>query len=111
VSSNSPRPKSSFKYDLPNQAYEAARRQINNALRSNQASLDLSNLGLTDLPPEIGELRSLRELNISKNQLVNLPTEIGQLTALQQFNASVHQLRDSKERASYYWKAVHLDQR
>ena len=43
---------------------------------------DLSNRELTALPPEIGQLASLRELALGANQLTALPPEIGQLTSL-----------------------------
>lgn len=55
----------------------ACRQQGNQGIQ-----LDLSNLGLTTLPPEIGQLTSLTELNLYGNQLTTLPPEIGQLTAL-----------------------------
>ena len=35
------------------------------------------------MPAEIGQLTSLRELNLGGNQLTTVPAEIGQLTALQ----------------------------
>jgi Leucine-rich repeat (LRR) protein len=44
--------------------------------------LNLSQKKLTQLPPEIGLLTSLRTLNLSANQLTHLPLEIGQLTSL-----------------------------
>ncbi|MEX1027051.1 MAG: hypothetical protein WD049_03450 [Candidatus Paceibacterota bacterium] len=43
-------------------------------------ALDLSTLGLATLPPEIGQLKTLRKLDLSHNQLSTLPPEIGQLT-------------------------------
>ena len=45
---------------------------------------DLSDRGLTALPPEIGQLASLQTLVLNGNQLTALPPEIGQLTSLQQ---------------------------
>ena len=45
-------------------------------------SLDLSRRELTELPPEIGNLTNLTELNLSSNQLATLPPEIWQLTKL-----------------------------
>ncbi len=45
------------------------------------------NLGLQKLPPEIGKLNALKELNLYINQLANsLPPEIGQLTDLDELN-------------------------
>ena len=54
--------------------------------------LDLSNNQLTNLPPEIGRLTALTELHLSNNQLTSLPPEIGQLTALTELNISNNQL-------------------
>jgi hypothetical protein len=72
-----------FKFSSPEAAFKAARRRIvNNALRREQRSLDLSHFGLVDLSPEIGQLKSLRTLNISNNQIVSLPAEIGGLSAI-----------------------------
>jgi leucine-rich repeat protein SHOC2 len=45
--------------------------------------LDLYGNKLTSLPAEIGQLTSLRKLNLSGNQLTSLPAEIGQLTLLE----------------------------
>ena len=59
-----------------------ALRRIEEAISSDATSLDLSGLGLTALPPEIGQLANLAELNVSYNQLTTLPPEIGQLTDL-----------------------------
>src|SRR4051794_11510038 len=44
--------------------------------------LDLSGLGLKQMPPEIGQLTALMRLRLDSNQLTTLPPEIGQLTAL-----------------------------
>ena len=45
-------------------------------------SLDLSGMGLTALPSEIGELGNLESLSLDYNQLQALPPEIGQLSNL-----------------------------
>jgi Tol biopolymer transport system component len=50
--------------------------------------LDLSNTQLSQLPPEIGQLTQLQELSLSSNQLSQLPPEIGQLTNLQWLDLS-----------------------
>jgi hypothetical protein len=54
--------------------------------------LNLSNLSLTALPPEVGGLTTLATLNLSGNQLTSLPAEIGQLTALTGLELSGNQL-------------------
>ncbi len=48
--------------------------------------LDLSNQQITFLPPEIGQLTSLRRLDLSGDRLTELPAEIGQLVNLRQLN-------------------------
>lgn len=44
--------------------------------------MDLSVIGLTDLPASIGQLGQLQQLNISNNELTALPEAIGQLSKL-----------------------------
>ncbi len=69
-------------------------RRINVCLRqgSRGTSLDLSRLKLTALPPEIGQLDSLRELSLQGNEFATLPPEIGQLTALTTLDLFSNQL-------------------
>ena len=64
------------------QAYNKAFEKIETCRRNGNTVLDLRDLGLTLLPPQIGRLKSLRVLVLSGNQLSTLPQEIGQLTAL-----------------------------
>jgi internalin A len=45
---------------------------------------DLSDRGMTALPPEIGQLTSLQILKLNRNRLTALPPEIGQLINLKQ---------------------------
>ena len=74
---------------------------IEQATKEEWTELDLSDKGLTELPPEIGRLTHLTQLNISssgdagdkaKNQLTELPPEIGQLTNLTELDLSNNQL-------------------
>src|SRR5258708_28667346 len=44
--------------------------------------LDLSGLGLNDIPPEIKRLTAITSLHLERNKLGILPPEIGQLAAL-----------------------------
>jgi internalin A len=48
-------------------------------LESKPSSLDLSSLGLAQLPPSIGQLESLTTLNLDNNQLTTLPSPIAKL--------------------------------
>jgi len=87
---------------------ERAVERIEKLLRSDESSLDLSGLRLSEFPPidvlkgrikdlslknnklttlprEIGDFNSLVGLDISENELTVLPQEIGKLTRLCQF--------------------------
>ncbi|WP_395742757.1 COR domain-containing protein [Prosthecobacter sp.] len=65
------------------EAYQEALERIDRCKRRwGGLFLDLSDLGLTLLPPEIGQLTSLTQLNLSDNRLSALPHEIGLLTEL-----------------------------
>ncbi|MEO7932589.1 MAG: COR domain-containing protein [Chthoniobacterales bacterium] len=61
---------------------DIARQRIAEARASGDTTLDLSGLGLTTLPAEIGQLTALTELNLYRNKLTTLPAEIGKLSAL-----------------------------
>ena len=77
-------------------AYEEALIRINGCRRHQGKRgkiLDLSNLGLTQVPPEIGRLYWLLTLCLNNNQLTSLPPEIGQLTALRELTLQNNQLR------------------
>ena len=57
---------------MEDDAYRLARRRIvNNALRRGQRSLDLSDKGLSELPPEIGLLPELQRLSLVETKLTD----------------------------------------
>ncbi|MCI0697266.1 ADP-ribosylation factor-like protein [candidate division KSB1 bacterium] len=65
---------------------------IEQARRENWEGLDLRSKGITELPPEIGQLKKLKRLDLGNewntpdeldNKLTQLPEEIGQLNSLQ----------------------------
>ena len=64
----------------------------NDAVREAVTTLDLSEQGLTELPPEIGQLTNLTVLRLSGNQLTALPPEICQLTNLTRLELWSNQL-------------------
>lgn len=66
--------------------------KIRQALETRATSLDLNDLGLEVLPPEISRLSQLRALDLSSNQLLSLPPEISQLTRLQILDLRSNQL-------------------
>lgn len=51
-------------------------------------TLDLSQLGLHFLPPELLTLRNLQTLDLGGNNLISLPPEIGELESLRELNLS-----------------------
>ena len=75
-------------------AYTVALERIEQCRREGKEgrTLDLLGLGLTTLPPEVGQLQALRHLSLSDNQLTDLPPELGQLQALAWLNLSDNQL-------------------
>ncbi|MFM9961971.1 MAG: COR domain-containing protein, partial [Planctomycetaceae bacterium] len=73
-------------------AYAKALERISAARNTRSKTLSLASLGLRTLPPEIGQLTALTELNLRFNQLSALPPEIGQLTALTKINLHSNQL-------------------
>jgi small GTP-binding protein len=58
-------------------------RIIAQAAEEGWTALDLSNQGLTELPPEIGKLTNLRTLHLRYNHLSTLPMEIQKLQHLE----------------------------
>jgi Leucine-rich repeat (LRR) protein len=83
------------------QAYLAAEKKIQKALKSGATELDLSSMDLTELPKSIGQLTQLKELKLGinysakdkkPNRLTTLPESLGQLTQLQELDLSNNQL-------------------
>ena len=55
--------------------------------------LDLSALGLSECPPEVGQLTWLRQLDLDQNQLSEFPNEVWELTSLEGLNLESNRLR------------------
>jgi internalin A len=72
--------------------YEIALQRIQEAEASGATVLGLSGLGLTELPPEIGNLSSLQDLSLTHNQLTSLPPEIGNLINLRRLDLTDNEL-------------------
>jgi internalin A len=62
--------------------YEIALQRIEEEEASGATELDLHGLGLTELPPEIGNLTRLEILALGNNELISLPPQIGNLNNL-----------------------------
>ena len=73
-------------------AYDEALKKIRECDRNGKTEFRLSGMGLNALPPEIGQLTALTDLDVYDNQLSSLPSEIGQLTALTTLNVQGNQL-------------------
>src|SRR5689334_13431020 len=71
---------------------EVASDLIEETLQHGATELDLSEMGLSQLPPEIWQLTHLERLNLSRNELTELPPEIGELTNLQSLDLASNQL-------------------
>lgn len=89
------RQRRSARPDLPvpdTSGTQQALQAILHALRTGQLELELVNLQLTALPPEIGQLTNLQRLDPSINKLTTLPPELSQLTSLQTLHLEHNQL-------------------
>ena len=69
-----------------------AEKRIGEAIRKRSLSLNLSGLGLTQLPISLGQLIQLQHLDLRKNQLTTLPDSLDQLTQLQTLDIGFNQL-------------------
>src|SRR5688500_18243192 len=76
----------------PDGGYQEALVRIEDARVHGMTELNLSGLGLTELPPEIGQLTRLSWLRLDKNQLADLPPEIVQLPNLRALALAENQL-------------------
>ncbi|MCT2581872.1 leucine-rich repeat domain-containing protein [Actinophytocola gossypii] len=61
---------------------DGAHRRIERARDEGHTSLDLGNLWLTQVPPELAELPDLAELHLNGNRLAEVPAWLGDLTGL-----------------------------
>jgi GTPase SAR1 family protein len=81
---------------------DIAQQRIDECRRTRSTSLDLSKLGLTEIPTEVFELTWLEKLDVSedwerkeaKGKITETPAAIKQLTALTEFNCAVNQISD-----------------
>jgi Leucine-rich repeat (LRR) protein len=56
--------------------YQAALQQIERAAAENATELNLSNMSLTEVPPEIAQLVNLQKLVLMSNQISVIPNSI-----------------------------------
>ena len=81
---------------------------IEEATRDGREELDLSSIGISELPDEIGQLTNLRELILINNQLMALPETIGQLTKLKTLHLYHNQLGTLPESIRHLTKLEEL---
>ncbi len=79
------------------EAYQEAVRRIEAAWQENAIELDLSRLGLTELPEAIAALTQLQTLDLSGNQLTEFPEGIAALTQLQTLDLTGNKLTELPE--------------
>ncbi len=80
--------------DEEQRAYDYALRKIDESRWEGQriTKFDLSDIGLSALPAEVGKFRALLRLHLDRNNLVILPPEIGELSDLRTLSISANQL-------------------
>ena len=84
---------------------------IDRAAREGWTELDLRNQGLTELPPEIGQLTNLTSLYLWDNELTAIPLKIRQLTNLTYFGLSSNQLTTLPPEVGQLTQLTYLDLR
>jgi internalin A len=78
--------------------YSIVLNEIEEALKNRNIELNLSYLGLIELPERLFELTQLQTLHLDNNQLTELPERIGDLVQLQTLNLDRNQLTQLPER-------------
>ncbi|MBD1996457.1 leucine-rich repeat domain-containing protein [Leptolyngbya sp. FACHB-541] len=91
------------------EAYREAEQSIEAARQEGATELDLSGMGLTELPEAIASLTLLRSLDLSNNQSMELPEAIASLTQLQSLNLFHNQLTELPEAIASLTQLQSLD--
>jgi internalin A len=74
--------------------YEEALRRINKAIELQSLELNLSELCLIKVPPEISQLTKLKHLNLFNNQIKEISPEIIQINTLTHLKLESNQIRE-----------------
>ncbi len=82
------------------EAYQIAEERIEAALKEGATELDLSELGLAEVPDGIANLTNFAKLNLSKNKLTKIPEVIFSLTNLTDLSLSDNQITEIPEALS-----------
>jgi internalin A len=101
--------------------YRQAEERIERARQEKATELDLSDLGLTELPDSVGQLTQLQSLDVGVNQLTTLPEWLRELTRPMELHLEgnpnlglpieIVKSHDSQKIADYYFRTVAPGQR
>ncbi|MFA6562972.1 MAG: COR domain-containing protein [Verrucomicrobiia bacterium] len=81
-------------------AYREAERKIEEARQSGSKELNLSSMGLTELPESLGQLKQLQTLDLSTNRLTALPESLPKLMQLRKLIAYSNEFTSLPESVS-----------
>jgi len=81
----------------PEEGYQEAEIRILKAERSRKVELDLSNLSLIQIPPQIARLSQLQGFSLRNNQIVEIPDAITQLHQLVVLDLRNNKIREISE--------------
>ncbi|MBC1196306.1 leucine-rich repeat protein [Microcystis aeruginosa BLCCF158] len=84
---------------------------IQRAKDERAGKLDLSDRNLTEIPPEIPQLTSLKRLDLNNNQIREIPEALAQLTSLQYLYLSDNQIREIPEALTHLTSLQYLNLR
>ncbi len=87
---------------------DETRRRVDDAFHHNRSFLDLSNLQLTTLPPNLTNLTNLTTLHLGGNRLTALPESLANLTNLTTLFLSSNQLTALPENLTNLTNLTHL---
>lgn len=90
-------------------AYREAQRRIAEAAEQGATMLDISGLGLLELPSELFELSALQEVNARDNKIAKLPNDIARLTRLRSLDLSTNCIKVLPARLSKCQTIERLD--
>jgi len=90
-------------------AFSRAQAEIRQAQQKNITGLSLFNMGLTTLPPELGELTQLSHLDLSSNQLQTLPDVVFTLPNLTKLTVTGNELLELSPQIAQLTQLQELD--
>jgi internalin A len=82
-----------YRYTDAKDAFKTAQERIDSALERKAQALKLNELGLTEVPSKIGDLKEIKELNLLWNKLSALPDSFERLLSLERLFLSNNKLQ------------------